>query len=359
MHTQVLDYLDGKNTLLQFDASNEAYSQVMDASGTMLGSRSRATSYRYSNMRTADAASLIMLILFTLAAASLAAHGNLPVAPAFAAVTGFATSFPSLISVSRLGAGLQPTLASSRRVFALLDEKPAAAPIIDGARIETMPFTGETASQMGFSYSNGRAVLRNIDLTIAPGSSIAVQGPNGAGKSTLIDLLMRFRVRSTGDISIDSTDINTVATDSLRTVQTLSSQDIFIFDSTLRDNIAVADPDASENRIMQAAHHACLDDLIDQLPDGLDTQLSRNGSQLSDGQRQRVAIARSFLSSASLMFFDEPTSNMDALLEAELMQSLMKHQGSKSYVIVSHRGSTLRYAQELFTLEGGALARIR
>lgn len=359
VHTQVLDYLDGKNTLLQFDASNEAYSQVMDASGTMLGSRSRATSYRYSNMRTADAASLIMLILFTLAAASLAAHGNLSVAPAFAAVTGFATSFPSLISVSRLGAGLQPTLASARRVFALLDEKPAAAPIIDGARIETMPFTGETASQMGFSYSNGRAVLRNIDLTIAPGSSIAVQGPNGAGKSTLIDLLMRFRVRGTGNISINSTDINTVATDSLRTVQTLSSQDIFIFDSTLRDNIAVADPDASENRIMQAAHYACLDDLIDQLPDGLDTQLSRNGSQLSDGQRQRVAIARSFLSSASLMFFDEPTSNMDALLEAELMQSLMEHQGSKSYVIVSHRGSTLRYAQELFTLEGGALARIR
>lgn len=359
VHTQVLDYLDGKNTLLQFDASNEAYSQVMDASGTMLGSRSRATSYRYSNMRTADAASLIMLILFTLAAASLAAHGNLPVAPAFAAVTGFATSFPSLISVSRLGAGLQPTLASSRRVFALLDEKPAAALVIDGAHIETMPFTGETASQMGFSYSNGRAVLRNIDLTIAPGSSIAVQGPNGAGKSTLIDLLMRFRVRGTGNISINSTDINTVATDSLRTVQTLSSQDIFIFDSTLRDNIAVADPDASENRIMQAAHYACLDDLIDQLPDGLDTQLSRNGSQLSDGQRQRVAIARSFLSSASLMFFDEPTSNMDALLEAELMQSLMKHQGSKSYVIVSHRESTLRYAQELFTLEGGALARIR
>lgn len=359
VHTQVLDYLDGKNTLLQFDASNEAYSQVMDASGTMLGSRSRATSYRYSNMRTADAASLIMLILFTLAAASLAAHGNLSIAPAFAAVTGFATSFPSLISVSRLGAGLQPTLASARRVFALLDEKPAAAPIIDGARIETMPFTGETASQMGFSYSNGRAVLRNIDLTIAPGSSIAVQGPNGAGKSTLIDLLMRFRVRGTGNISINSTDINTVATDSLRTVQTLSSQDIFIFDSTLRDNIAVADPDASENRIMQAAHYACLDDLIDQLPDGLDTQLSRNGSQLSDGQRQRVAIARSFLSSASLMFFDEPTSNMDALLEAELMQSLMEHQGSKSYVIVSHRGSTLRYAQELFTLDGGALARIR
>lgn len=359
VHTQVLDYLDGKNTLLQFDASNEAYSQVMDASGTMLGSRSRATSYRYSNMRTADAASLIMLILFTLAAASLAAHGNLPVAPAFAAVTGFAASFPSLISVSRLGAGLQPTLASARRVFALLDEKPAAALVIDGAHIETMPFTGETASQMGFSYSNGRAVLRNIDLTIAPGSSIAVQGPNGAGKSTLIDLLMRFRVRGTGNISINSTDINTVATDSLRTVQTLSSQDIFIFDSTLRDNIAVADPDASENRIMQAAHYACLDDLIDQLPDGLDTQLSRNGSQLSDGQRQRVAIARSFLSSASLMFFDEPTSNMDALLEAELMQSLMKHQGSKSYVIVSHRESTLRYAQELFTLEGGALARIR
>lgn len=359
VHTQVLDYLDGKNTLLQFDASNEAYSQVMDASGTMLGSRSRATSYRYSNMRTADAASLIMLILFTLAAASLAAHGNLSVVPAFAAVTGFATSFPSLISVSRLGAGLQPTLASARRVFALLDEKPAAAPVIDGARIETMPFTGETASQMGFSYSNGRAVLRNIDLTIAPGSSIAVQGPNGAGKSTLIDLLMRFRVRGTGNISINSTDINTVATDSLRTVQTLSSQDIFIFDSTLRDNIAVADPDASENRIMQAAHYACLDDLIDQLPDGLDTQLSRNGSQLSDGQRQRVAIARSFLSSASLMFFDEATSNMDALLEAELMQSLMEHQGSKSYVIVSHRESTLRYAQELFTLEGGALARIR
>ena len=202
-------------------------------------------------------------------------------------------------------------------------------------------------------------VLSDISFQVQKGEILGIIGTNGAGKSTLIDLLMRFRVRGTGNISINSTDINTVATDSLRTVQTLSSQDIFIFDSTLRDNIAVADPDASENRIMQAAHYACLDDLIDQLPDGLDTQLSRNGSQLSDGQRQRVAIARSFLSSASLMFFDEPTSNMDAPLEAELMQSLMEHQGSKSYVIVSHRESTLRYAQELFTLEGGALARIR
>ena len=96
----------------------------------------------------------------------------------------------------------------------------------------------------------------HTDELAQAGSSIAVRGPNGAGKSTLIDLLMRFRVRGTGNISINSTDINTVATDSLRTVQTLSSQDIFIFDSTLRDNIAVADPDASENRIMQAAHYA-------------------------------------------------------------------------------------------------------
>ncbi len=355
MHTKILDYLEGKRTLLQFNANEQAYKEIMDDSAQMLKNRSYAAKSRLLNMTVADVTSLVLLVIFAFVALTLSAEHSLNVEWAVAAVCGFATSFPSLISVSRLGAGLQPTLASARRVFTLLDEVPSAAPVEDG--VEIAEFSNETAKHLSFGYSDAEnsLVLRDLNMNIKPGDSIAIQGPNGAGKTTLLDNLMRFRLRSGGELSVNGVDINDITTETLRTVQTLSGQDVFIFDDTLRANIAIANPSASDEEILQAAHRACLDELIDQLPEGLNTQLTHNGSQLSDGQRQRVTVARSFLSNAQLMFFDEPTSNMDALLEAELMQTLMENQGDKAYVFVSHRESTLAYARSLYVLRDGVL----
>ena len=230
-------------------------------------------------------------------------------------------------------------------------------------------FTGEKAKAVSFSYAGktdtgktdsgehgGRiSVLDGLDLSIKPGELIGIQGANGAGKSTLIDLLMRFQERSGGDLTVSGLPIETIRTADLRAQQTLVSQDTYIFSLTLADNIALARPDASREDIEQAAHDACLDDLIDQLPDGLDHLLADNGSDLSEGQRQRVALARAFLSSVPFMLLDEPTSNMDALLEGRVLTRLIERKGDRTCLIVSHRPSVLARVDRLLTLQDGRL----
>ena len=289
-------------------------------------------------------------------------------------LVGFLSSFAPLIPVARLGAGLQPTLAAARRVFLLLDKEPPVREVESDHGNPLTEFTGEEARAVSFSYAGktdtgkndpgkadpneygGRiAILDNLDLSIKHGELIGVQGANGVSKSTLIDLLMRFQERSGGDLTVSSLPIETIRTADLRVQQTLVSQDTYIFSLTLADNIALARPDASREDIEQAAYDACLDDLIDQLPDGLDHLLADNGSDLSEGQRQRVALARAFLSSAPLMFLDEPTSNMDALLEGRVLTSLIERKGDRTCLIVSHRPSVLARVDRLLTLDDGKL----
>ena len=230
-------------------------------------------------------------------------------------------------------------------------------------------FTGEEAKAVSFSYAGktdtdkndsgehgGRiAVLHGLNLSIKPSELIGIQGANGVGKSTLIDLLMRFQERSGGDLTVSGLPIETIRTVDLRAQQALVSQDTYIFSLTLADNIALARPDANRADVEQAAHDACLDDLIDQLPDGLDHLLADNGSDLSEGQRQRVALARAFLSSAPFMLLDEPTSNMDALLEGRVLTRLIKRKGDRTCLIVSHRPSVLGRVDRLLTLQDGRL----
>ncbi len=144
-------------------------------------------------------------------------------------------------------------------------------------------------------------------------------------------------------------------TASLRATETLVSQNVFIFSDTLAGNIAIARPDATRREIADAAHAACLDEVIDQFPERLDHMLVRNGSELSDGQKQRIAVARAFLSRAPFMLFDEPTSNMDALTEGQVMRALIDQQHGRAYLIVSHRPAVLAYASRMLTMRDGHL----
>ena len=317
---------------------------------------------------------LICAGIFTLMTCWLGSKGLVDPARGMIGLVGFLSSFAPLIPVARLGAGLQPTLAAARRVFLLLDKEPPVREVESDHGNPLTEFTGEEARAVSFSYAGktdtgkndpgkadpneygGRiAILDNLDLSIKHGELIGVQGANGVGKSTLIDLLMRFQERSGGDLTVSSLPIETIRTADLRVQQTLVSQDTYIFSLTLADNIALARPDASREDIEQAAYDACLDDLIDQLPDGLDHLLADNGSDLSEGQRQRVALARAFLSSAPLMFLDEPTSNMDALLEGRVLTSLIERKGDRTCLIVSHRPSVLARVDRLLTLDDGKL----
>jgi ABC-type bacteriocin/lantibiotic exporter with double-glycine peptidase domain len=167
--------------------------------------------------------------------------------------------------------------------------------------------------------------------------------------------LMRFRERTGGDIAINGLPIEDIATHSLRSIETMISQDTFILDDTVAHNIAIARPHATREDIESAAHDAHLDDVLAELPGGLDHRLTRNGSELSEGQRQRIAVARAFLSDAGLLLLDEPTSNMDALLEGQIMDALMSHQEGRSYLIVTHRDAVLARADRILTMSDGKL----
>ena len=374
LHSLLLETLQGRTELVGLGALGNTRRRVGAATDRMLDARGRTSGRTIANDMVTNVVTLICAGVFTLMACHLGSAGLVDPARGMIGLVGFLSSFAPLIPVARLGAGLQPTLAAARRVFSLLDKEPPVREVESGHGNSLTEFTGEEAKAVTFSYAGktdtgkkepgktdsnehgGRiAVLDKLDLSIKPGELIGIQGANGVGKSTLIDLLMRFQERSGGDLTVSGLSIETIRTADLRAQQTLVSQDTYIFSLTLADNIALARPDAGRADIEQAAHDACLDDLIDQLPDGLDHLLADNGFDLSEGQRQRVALARAFLSSAPFMLLDEPTSNMDALLEGRVLTSLIERKGDRTCLIVSHRPSVLARVDRQLTLQDGQL----
>ena len=374
LHSLLLETLQGRTELAGLGALGNTRRRVGVATDQMLDARGRTSGRTIANDLVTNVVTLICAGVFTLMACHLGSAGLVDPARGMIGLVGFLSSFAPLIPVARLGAGLQPTLAAARRVFSLLDKELPVREVESNHGNPLAEFTGENARAVSFSYagktdtgkddpgktdsgehSDRTSVLEGLDLSIKPGELIGIQGANGVGKSTLIDLLMRFQERNGGDLTVSGLPIETIRTADLRARQTLVSQDTYIFSLTLADNIALARPEASRADIEQAAHDACLDDLIDQLPDGLDHLLADNGSDLSEGQRQRVALARAFLSSAPFMLLDEPTSNMDALLEGRVLTGLIERKGDRTCLIVSHRPSVLARVDRLLTLQDGRL----
>ncbi|OZG49088.1 ATP-binding cassette domain-containing protein [Bombiscardovia coagulans] len=357
LHTLLLESLEGRSELIGLGAASNTRKRLNEATDTMLDARNQTGLNAGWNNLFTQIFTLLAFTAFCIVGIFTAFRGQISFQELIIAFVGFAASFAPITSVARLSAGIQPTLAAAKRVFSLLDEKPAVTENTDGTAVAS--FTGINAQDLSFSYSdqadNTKPILNGISFDIQPGTVVGVQGDNGSGKTTLIDLLMHFRERSGGQLTISDQPIESIRTADLRNLETLVSQDTFIFSQSLAENIAIARPDASTEEIVQAAQQARLDDVIAQLPDGLEHVLSANGSELSEGQKQRVAVARAFLSQAPFLALDEPTSNMDALLEGKIIDALVSNQQGKTYLIVSHRPAVLAHAQKLLTLSNGQL----
>ncbi|MFH1805945.1 MAG: ABC transporter ATP-binding protein [Pseudomonadota bacterium] len=209
-------------------------------------------------------------------------------------------------------------------------------------------------ANVSFGYTADRAVLRQIDLAIRAGETVAFVGPSGAGKTTLCSLVPRFYDVSTGAIRIDGIDIREMTVTSLRRQIGIVQQDVFLFAGTLRENIAYGRLDASEGDIMEAARRARLDTLIADLPDGLDTVIGERGVKLSGGQKQRVAIARIFLKNPPILILDEATSALDTETERAIQQSLDDLAKGRTTLVIAHRLATIRNADRIVvvTLDG-------
>jgi ATP-binding cassette subfamily B protein len=249
----------------------------------------------------------------------------------------------------------QRAVASGARVFELLDRAPRltaapdARPLPDGGgRVELRGVT--------FGYDDEEPVLREIDLEVEAGRTVALVGPTGSGKTTLVMLIPRLYDVSEGAVLVDGVDVRELDPASLRREVAVVSDDAFLFSAPLWENIAYARPEASEEEIRRAAERAGLAELLEELPEGLDTLVGERGHTLSGGQRQRVAIARALLAEPRILILDDATSSVDATTENRIKSALAEVMEGRTTFVIAHRLSTIALADEIVVLEDGEIA---
>jgi ATP-binding cassette subfamily B protein len=246
----------------------------------------------------------------------------------------------------------QRAMASFKRILNLKEEKPS---IIDGNRDFESLQKGIVLNNAVFSYTQGFEVLKKINLNIETGKTTAIVGSTGSGKSTLIKLLLRLYDLDSGAINFDSTELKELRLESLRKNIGLVSQDVFLFEGTVFENIAYGNLEASDEEVWDAANQSEATDFIKQLPDKENTIVGERGQKLSGGQRQRISIARAILKNPEILILDEATSAVDNETEAAIQRSLDMLKQNRTVVVIAHRLSTIRNADKIYVLENGEI----
>ena len=266
--------------------------------------------------------------------------------------TAMLGSFGAVLALANLAGGLHGTFAAAHRVFSLINESPE----IEDVPGDLRKTQGDVlADNVSFGYGDAR-VLKGVDLAVGKGETVGIMGASGSGKSTLLRLIMRFWDVGKGSVSLGGTNVKLLPTKTLRGTIGLLSQETYIFNTTIMENIRIGKPKAGENEVIEAAKKASIHDFIMELKDGYDTKAGEWGDRFSTGERQRIGLARMFLHDASLMLLDEPTSNIDTLNERVVLRSIAQGKGDKTVVIVSHRKSALAFADRVCHMENGVLA---
>ena len=261
--------------------------------------------------------------------------------------------YPQFKKISTIYVKLQKSLASADRIFDIIDLPEAVAEKPDAVPLATFSDRIEF-DRVAFRYSTDKpTALSNFSLTIPKGRKIALVGRTGAGKSTVARLLPRFYDASEGRILLDGTDVRDVTLKSLRQQIAVVSQETILFNSTIRENISYGKPGATLDEVRAVANAANADEFIDKLPKGYDTRIGERGGQLSGGQRQRLAIARALLADTPILILDEATSALDNESEALVQAAIEKLMENRTVIIIAHRLSTVRKADEIIVMEDG------
>ena len=248
---------------------------------------------------------------------------------------------------------IQSALAGAERVFEVIDEKKEKdkETAKDISNIE-----GHVElKNVTFSYEKGKEILKNVSIEAKKGELIAIVGPTGAGKTTIINLLTKFYDIDSGEILIDGKNIDDITRESLRKTVAMVLQDTYLFSESVSDNIRYGRLDATDEEVIQAAKMADAHHFIKQLPEGYNTILSDNGGNLSQGQRQLLAIARAILSNASILILDEATSSIDTRTEVLIQNAMIKLMEGKTTFVIAHRLSTIRNADKILALKDGEI----
>lgn len=285
----------------------------------------------------------------------LVIEGRTTLGTLVAAQSLFSLVFTPASQLVSLFSGAQRALASAERVYAFLDQKPRVVEAPDAFR-PAGPARGEIQFEnVGFEYEGGRPALEDISFTVRPGGLIALVGPSGAGKTTLISLILRFYDPTSGRILLDGVDLRRLPLGWLRRQVGIVFQDTFLFTGTVRDNIAFGSGNVGEADVIAAAQAANAWEFIERLPRGLDTPVGPRGAQLSEGERQRIAIARAFLRNPPILVLDEPTSSLDSRSDYLIRSALVNLTRGRTTLVIAHRLATVRQADRILVLDRGRL----
>ncbi|HEY2943065.1 MAG TPA: ABC transporter ATP-binding protein [Vicinamibacteria bacterium] len=257
-----------------------------------------------------------------------------------------------LFQIVSIGTQLTEAVAGLERTREVLRERPEDQ---DPRRTETLGrLRGEVAFEdVRFAYEPGQPVLKGVSFRSQPGTVTALVGPSGSGKSTIIGLVAAFHVPSEGRVRVDGIDLSTVRLDSYRTQLGVVLQDTFLFDGSIRENVAFARPDATDEQVLAACRIARVDEFAESFPEGYDTVVGERGVKLSGGQRQRVSIARAILADPRILILDEATSSLDSESEALIQEGLAHLLQGRTTFVIAHRLSTIRRAEQILVVEQG------
>lgn len=348
----VLDSLRGLPEILQYDCGEKRLEEMNVKIDGLSAAQKRMKNRASQNQGVTGTVILIFDLIMLLASAALYKNGSIDFAGTVIPTIALMSSFGPTVALSNLGSTLQNTFAAGNRVLDILEESPAVEEIFDGQDIE---FSGAGAQNVTFSYG-GDVILKDLSVDIPKASVIGITGASGSGKSTLLKLFMRFWDTKEGQIRISDTDISKINTESLRNAESFVTQETHLFHDSIKNNIRIAKTNATDKEIEEACKKASVHDFIMTLKDGYDTPVGELGDTLSGGERQRIGIARAFLHDAPFMLLDEPTSNLDSLNEAIILKSLDTEKNDKTVLLVSHRKSTMRIADRIYSVEHGRMS---
>lgn len=267
----------------------------------------------------------------------------------------YSTQFSQPINnVTSVATQLQAALASCERVFSVIDETPEASDAENTKEITEC--NGNTSfDNVSFSYVDEVPLINDFSAEVKEGSTVAIVGPTGAGKTTMVNLLMRFYDINKGKIFIDGTDIYEIKRDNLRSLFGMVLQDTWLFEGTIRDNIAYGKENATQSEIEAAAKAAYIDSFIEKLPEGYDTIITESGSNLSEGQKQLLTIARVMLIDPPMLILDEATSSVDTRTELKIQSAFLSMMKGRTSFVIAHRLSTIRDADVILVMNNGEI----
>lgn len=348
----VLDSLRGLWETIQYGQGGQRLAEMEEKTDELSAREKRMKRTSGFNAAVANTVILLFDLAMLFLSTLLYRQGEVGYEGVLIPTIALFSSFGPTVALANLGSTLQNTFAAGNRVLDLLEEEPVVEDITGKPEIG---FTDAQVSHVTFSYDK-ETILRDISLTVPAHSVVGIVGKSGSGKSTLLKLLMRFWKVEQGTVSLSGTSVEEINTKNLREMESFVTQETHLFHDSIRNNLKIAKLDATQEELETACKKASVHDFILSLPQGYDTPVGELGDTLSGGERQRLGLARAFLHDAPFLLLDEPTSNLDSLNEGVILRSLGEEREDKTVVLVSHRQSTMRIADTVYSVEQGRMS---